>query len=182
MTAHHDTHEHRGHAASGTDRHKGGRGLFLGGLWAGRILFGLLIGWGLWNSAGTAAFLIRSTATTGHVVGRHHQDVPAANRGGVARFPLHVGSDGAISKDPPFLTVTSSFVEVEYRDRNGRLRRVTIPEGACWRANEEHLPVRYSDRDPHRALVNTFYGLWAKAIVLVVLGALGWAGVEFAMG
>src|SRR5690349_17946182 len=113
MTKHHEHHEH--HARAGTAAPLPGveRGALKGVLWAGRALFALLLGFGLWNAVGTSAFLVRSIATTGHVVGRHSETVhyPMDSRYGMT-----------------FFLVTSSYVEIAYSDSGGRPRWAVIPE------------------------------------------------------
>jgi hypothetical protein len=143
------------------------RGAFKGILWARRALFALLLGFGLWNAVGTSAFLLRSIATTGHVVGRHSETV---------HYPMDSRYRGMT-----FFPVTSSYVEIAYADSSGRPRWAVIPEAACWHTNEARLPIRYSDGDTQRVMVNTFFGLWCKAVVLVAAGAMGWAVVELVM-
>jgi hypothetical protein len=165
MTKHHDSHPHHPHAAHPAHPAHPAPPRAVGledvGFWTARVLFGLLIAWGAWSALDTVTFLIGSKAATGHVV---------AQRSETKEYP-YMGRRGAMGVQH----VTTSYVDIEYADREGRHWWGTVPEGACWRADEAHLPIRYHEDDPSHVMVSTFYGLWCKAAVLLAAGAVGWA-------
>ena len=124
---------------------------------AGQILCVFLVVCGLWNATDTLVFLVTSKATSGHVV---RQATETIRRPNISR--LYSG------------LVTISYVVIEYSDRRGSHRSAKVPEGACWFADEAHLPIRYDGREPPRVRVITFFGLWSQATVLLAAGAAGW--------
>jgi|KBSMisStandDraft_5_1062788.scaffolds.fasta_scaffold478833_2 hypothetical protein len=158
MTKHHP-HPHHAHDESATHRRAEATVTLNGAFVVGQILCVFLVVWGLVNAVDTLVFLATSTATSGHVVQRLDvtSRVPYSSRGGLR-----------------FMRMTTRYVDVEYTDRRGSHRSADIPEGACWFADEAHLPIRYDGREPPRVRVITFFGLWAKATALMAAGAVGW--------
>jgi len=69
-------------------------------------------------------------------------------------------------------------VEIAYVESDGRKRSAFVPESACWRVNEQDVPIRHDVAIPPHVRVDTLFSLWGEAALKLFTGAALFAIVE----
>lgn len=118
------------------------------------LLFALLC---LFSAAQTLLFIQNSTIVEAEVTGYREVE-------NYAPFGLFRAEDSV-----------HFFVEAEYRTQSGgRLYTITASRGGAGESHDigESILVRYRNRAPERARMNTPTGLWGRAGVFAVLAAI----------